>query len=292
MTPPAPDIRAEGVSFAYPGKTQALRDVDFAAAPGEFVGLLGPNGSGKTTLLKVLARLLVPQAGRVRLGDSDLAALGEAELYRQVGLVFQNPADQLWAPTVEEDVAFGPRNLGLGAAEVRRRVAQALEEVGAAALACRPIHHLSVGEQKRVCLAGVLAMRPSILLLDEPTAGLDPGGERHMVEVLAGLGRQGVTVILATHAVDLVPLVATRLVVLHQGAVLREGGLHEVLGDADLAARAGLRMPLVAQLFESLRAADGLPVDRLPLTVGEARRQIMDMLTSGVRPAVAEGDRP
>ena len=167
-------IQADGVSYAYPDGIEALADLSFHAAPGEFVAVMGANGAGKTTLMKVLMRLLQPQKGEVRLGDRNIAALRPAELYRPVGMVFQNPADQLFAASVEEDVAFGPRNLGLPEAEVAERVDEALAAVDAVALRDRPIHHLSFGEQKRVCLAGVLAMRPAILVLDEPIAGLDP----------------------------------------------------------------------------------------------------------------------
>ena len=293
MTSPAPGIVAEGVAFSYDGRRPALDGLDLAVAPGEFLGLVGPNGSGKTTLFKVLLRLLEPQAGTVRLGGKELQRFAAAELYQQIGMVFQNPNDQLWAPTVEEDVAFGPRNLGLPPAEVAARVAEALAAADAAHLARRPIHHLSFGEQRRVCVAGVLAMRPSVLLLDEPTAGLDPTCERHMVELLLRLNRQqGITILMATHSVDLLPLVATRLVVLGGGRVLRAGGLAEILGDADLVAAAGLRLPIVSQLFHALKTGDGLPVDRLPLTVGEARLQVMEMLAAGVRPVPTKEGRP
>jgi cobalt/nickel transport system ATP-binding protein len=289
MSPCVPGIQAQGIAFSYPGKTQALDGLDFTAAPGEFIGLVGPNGSGKTTLFKVLLRLLAPQAGSVRLDGRDIRQFGAADLYQQIGMVFQNPNDQLWAPTVEEDVAFGPRNLDLPADEVRTRVEESLAATEASHLARRPIHHLSFGEQKRVCMAGVLAMRPSILLLDEPMAGLDPNCERHMVELLWRLNRQqGITILMATHSVDLLPLLATRLYVLAKGRVLKEGGLPEILGDPELVARAGLRLPLVSQLFHMLKTGDGLPVDRLPLTVGEARQQFLEMLGNKVTPEMTE----
>ena len=141
-----------------------------------------------------------------------------------MGMVFQNPADQLFGATVEQDVAFGPRNLDLTKAEVAARVREALAAVDATALADRPIHHLSYGQQKRVCLAGVLAMRPSIMLLDEPTAGLDPAGESQMIDLLIRLNRQhAVTLILSTHGVDLLPVLADRIYILSQGRVCREG---------------------------------------------------------------------
>jgi cobalt/nickel transport system ATP-binding protein len=151
-------ISAEAISYAYPNGVEALADLSFCAARGEIVAVLGPNGAGKTTLMKVLLRLLRPKSGHVRIGAADIADLSPAELYRHVGIVLQNPADQLFGASVAEDVAFGPRNLGLSGAELDGRVAESLAAVDAAALAERPIHRLSYGEQKRVCLAGVLAM--------------------------------------------------------------------------------------------------------------------------------------
>ena len=199
-------------------------------------------------------------------------------------MVFQNPCDQLIAPTVEEDIAFGPRNLGLSVEEVRGRVDTALEAVDAAHLRRRPIHHLSFGEQRRACLAGILAMRPSVLILDEPTAGLDPNCEKHMIELLTRLNReQGITIIMATHSVDLLPLMASRLYVLSQGRVFQQGSLQEIFGDEELIARAGLRLPFVSQVFHELKIQDGLVASPLPLTVGQARLKFIEMLDGGRR---------
>ena len=182
--------------------------------------MLASNGSGKTTLIKVLVGLLEPQDGTININGQNIRKLTRKDLCRQIGLVLQNPVDQLFAATVEEDVAYGPRNLGLTIEEVDQRVAESLESVAALELRRRPIHHLSFGEQKRVSMAGVLAMRPSTLILDEPTAGLDPAGEALMMRLLNRLNReQGITVILATHSVDLLPLFADRIYVLRHGKV-------------------------------------------------------------------------
>ncbi|HSR12593.1 MAG TPA: ABC transporter ATP-binding protein, partial [Thermodesulfobacteriota bacterium] len=161
-------IEAQNVSFTYEEGTRALHDVDFTAARGEFVAILASNGSGKTTLIKVLVGLLKPQKGLVAVEGRDIAKVSSIELYQRLGMVFQNPDDQLFSATVEEDVAFGLRNLNLPEPEVQRRVGESLESVAAADLRRRAIHHLSFGEKKRVALAGVLAMGPSILILDEP----------------------------------------------------------------------------------------------------------------------------
>ncbi len=261
-------VAAEAVSYAYPDGLKALTNVTFNAGEGEFVAIIGCNGSGKTTLMKMLLRLLNPLEGRVLLGRQDIRQMKAAELYRRIGMVFQNPADQLFAPTVGQDVAFGPRNMGLAESEVAVRVEESLVAVNALGLRDRPIHHLSFGEQKRVCLAGVLAMRPSVLVLDEPTAGLDPAGEAQMIELLLKLNRQQkITMILSTHAVDLLPILAGRIYVLKGGQVLREGTPGEIFHDRQMIARAGLRLPLIAQLFEGL-------TEQLPLTIEQARRLI------------------
>ena len=275
-------VEAQNLSYTYPGGVAALEEVTFRARPGEFVAVLGANGSGKTTLLKVLMRLLVPQAGTLRIDGHDPAGLRPAEVYRRIGMVFQNPTDQLFAPTVELDVGFGPRNLGLPEDQVAARVEQSLAMVDAAGLRHRAIHHLSLGQQKRACLAGVLAMRPSILLLDEPTAGLDPRAESQTAELLLGERRRsGTTLILCTHAVDLLPVLADRVCVLRQGRLWREGTPEEIFGDATTAAAAGLRPPWIAQLFQELLGQNGWPAGPLPLTVAEARRQILQRLAEG-----------
>ena len=278
-------IEAREVTYAYPNGVEALADLSFHAGQGELVAVLGPNGAGKTTLMKILLRLLHPQKGRVHLGTTDVAGLRPAELYGRVGMVLQNPADQLFGATVEQDVAFGPRNLGLGDAELARRVDDALTAVDAGPLRDRPIHRLSYGEQKRVCLAGILAMRPEVLVLDEPTAGLDPASEARMIDLLLRLNRQQrTTIIVSTHSVDLLPVVADRIYVLRQGRVERSGTPQEIFSDLDALARSGLRLPLVAQLFHELKSRDGLAVDSLPLTVADAREQVLRWLSKGDGP--------
>lgn len=272
-------IEAENVSFAYPNGFQALNDVVFRVRRGEFVAMLASNGSGKTTLIKVLVRLLDPTRGSVRVEGRDLREYSQADLYRHLGLVFQNPNDQLFGATVAEDVACGPRNLRLPEAEVQKRVTEALEAVGALSLRDRAIHHLSFGEQKRVAIAGVLAMRPSILVLDEPTAGLDPGGEHSMLRLLSTLNKeQGITIIMATHSVDMLPLFADRIYLLNRGRVLKEGPSEEVFRDQDLIHGASLRLPYVSRLLDELKRLDGVPINSVPLTLREARSQLLELI--------------
>ncbi len=276
-------VEARKVGFTYQEGTRALEDVDFLVESGEFVAMLASNGSGKTTLIKVLVGLLKPDEGTVRINGTDITELSRKDLCRQVGLVLQNPVDQLFAATVEEDVAYGPRNLGLDEDEVSRRVTDSLEVVAAANLRGRAIHHLSFGEQKRVCMAGVLAMRPSILILDEPTAGLDPAGEALMMRLLNLLNRrQGITVILATHSVDLLPLFADRIYVLRLGRVLKQGPSSEIFCDHEMIDEACLRLPYIADLLHKMKQQDGVPINGLPLTIGEARMRLLELIPEHV----------
>lgn len=274
-----PAIRANGIVFSYEEGTRALDGVDFLCEAGEFVAILASNGSGKTTLIKVLAALLKPERGKVEIDGQDLKSYSSRDLYQKVGLVLQNARDQLFAATVEEDVAFGPRNLGLEESEVEQRVSESLRSVGAEDLGSRAIHHLSYGEQKRVSIAGILAMRPSILILDEPTAGLDPAGEMHMLKLLYWLNRaQGITVVLATHSVDMLPLFADRIYIMKNGRVLKSGPPREVFADPEMLDHAKLRLPHIAHLLHEMKHRDGVPIDGLPLTVGEARQKLLDLI--------------
>ncbi len=262
--------------FAYADGTQALHDIRLEVRKGEFAGILGSNGSGKTTLLKVMDGLVKEYKGEVLLDGRDVRRLTPKEIYLKVGLVFQNPDDQLFAPTVFEDVAFGPLNMGLTQEDVARRVNSVLKAVEMDGFAGKSIHNLSFGQKKRICIAGLLAMGHEILLLDEPTAGLDPMGEYKMMALLTKLNReQGVTVVMATHSVDLVPLFLDRLYILSKGGIVRSGPPSEVFTAPEEMAQVKLRLPHIAELIYRLKHEDGVAFDKIPLTVGEARREIL-----------------
>jgi len=265
-------------SFEYPDRTRALADIDLELKEGEFAGILGANGSGKTTLLKAMAGLLKDFSGSVFLDQADIRKLSPKEIYRRVGLIFQNPDDQLFGASVFEDVAFGPINMGFPEQEVARRVASALQAVEMADLGRKSIHNLSFGQKKRACIAGLLAMGQEILLLDEPTAGLDPMGEYRMMELLTKLNREkGVTILMATHSVDLVPLFLHRLYILSRGRIVRSGTPEEVFTAPEEMALVKLRLPHIAELIHKLKNEDHLPFERMPLTIGEARREIIKL---------------
>lgn len=263
-------------SFKYPDGTEALSDIAIGIGKGEFVGILGSNGSGKTTLLKVIDGLVRDFDGVMLLDGTDIKKLSPRDIYRKVGLVFQNPDDQLFAPTVLEDVSFGPVNMGFKEEEVTARVTAALKDVDMDGYLKKSIHSLSFGQKKRVCIAGLLAMGHEILLLDEPTAGLDPMGEYKMMNLLTKLNREkDVTIVMATHSVDLVPIFLDRLYILSKGRLVRGGTPEEVFAAPEEMANVKLRLPHIAELIYQLKHKDKLPFDKIPLTVGEARREML-----------------
>ncbi|MGA7272029.1 MAG: ABC transporter ATP-binding protein, partial [Acidimicrobiia bacterium] len=199
------------LSFDYPDGHQALAGLDLEVEPGERVALLGPNGAGKTTLALHLNGILTGRAGTISVGDMVLGPATVGQIRRLVGLVFQDPDDQLFMPSVGEDVAFGPANAGLSGPELAARVSEALDQVDAGHLASRPPHHLSGGERRRAALATVLSMRPGILVLDEPTSGLDPAGRRELIGVLESLS---VTQLVITHDLPLALELCPRAVIM------------------------------------------------------------------------------
>jgi cobalt/nickel transport system ATP-binding protein len=229
------------LSFAYPGGTAALEGIHFSLAPGETVGLVGPNGAGKTTLFLCLAGVLPIKPDQVRLAGLDPAVRADRlSLPARVGIVFQNSDDQLFSTTVADDVAFGPLNLGLSPEETQRRVPEALERVGLAGFEARVPHHLAGGEKRRAALAGVLAMRPDILLLDEPSMFLDPRGRRELMKLLKEIGG---TQIIGSHDLDLVLDLCRRVLVLDRGRLIADDLAAKVLGDERLMEAHGLEVP-------------------------------------------------
>ncbi len=235
-----PSLLVEDLAFAYPDGNQALYGVDLRVGRGERVALLGPNGAGKTTLVLHLNGILRAGRGRVTVAGLPVDKPSLQEVRRRVGIVFQDPDDQLFMPTVGEDVAFGPRNLGLPETEVSRRVTEALEQVGMGGYAERPPHHLSFGQRRRVAVATVLSMHPEILVLDEPSSNLDPAGRRELAEVLQALP---VTLLMVTHDLPYALQLCPRSVVLDGGVVVADGPTRELLTDAELLGRHRLELP-------------------------------------------------
>lgn len=272
-------LQARNIQYKYHDGTYALRGASLDIRKGELLAILGPNGSGKTTLLKHLNGLLKPMGGEIVLERKPLAQYSSKEIFQRVGLVFQDPNDQLFAPSVREDVAFGPMNLGLSKDEIARRVDEALSLVGMTLHANKAVDALSFGQKKRVCIAGVLAMKPEVLVLDEPTCGLDPAGVTSIMALLKELNnRHGITIIMATNTVDLVPVYMDRLAVMYQGNILKIGAPEEVFSNTDEIKHACLELPQIAQLMQILRDEDNFPMENLPLTVGEARKFLVNAM--------------
>ncbi|NGO39128.1 ATP-binding cassette domain-containing protein [Limisphaera ngatamarikiensis] len=238
-----PALEIHQLHYRYHDGTEALRGISLSIQPGECVGLLGPNGSGKSTLLLHINGIL-PEHGRpdgqVRVFGRDVCPENLPWIRQHVGLLFQDPDDQLFCPTVAEDVAFGPQQLNLPEAEIQHRVEQALAAVAMTHLADRPTHHLSHGEKRRACLAGLLACQPDLLVLDEPTSGLDPRGRRELKNLLQSLPG---TKLIATHDLELAVQLCPRSILLDQGRVVADGPTVELLNNEPLMLAHGLERP-------------------------------------------------
>ena len=241
LEPPGPPaLEVDGIAFAYPDGHQALFGVSFRVEKGERVALLGPNGAGKTTLVLQLNGVLLAGAGRVVVAGLPVATEHLKEIRRRVGIVFQDPDDQLFMPTVAEDVAFGPANLGLRGAELETRVKGALAAVGMEGHAGRPPHHLSFGQRRRVAVATVLAMEPEILILDEPSSNLDPASRRELAEIVTGLD---ITILMVTHDLPYALQLCPRALIMNGGTITADGPTAQLLADTDLLAANRLELP-------------------------------------------------
>ena len=282
----APIICVRDVSFTYDGEAFALSGASVQVERGEFVCILGGNGSGKSTLAKHLNALLVPDKGRVEVCGMDTSEREHTYAIRQsAGMVFQNPDDQLVASLVEDDVAFGPENLGVPTVELRQRVTQRLEDVGLSGFEKHETHALSGGQKQRVAIAGALAMNPEILILDEASAMLDPRGRKGLMRVVRSLNGQGMTVVMITHFMEEAAL-ADRVIVLDEGKVARVGTPQEVLVDVDALSALNLEVPFAAELSQALRRA-GVPV-AAAVTEEELAKSVFSLF--GSRVAKACGD--
>lgn len=232
-----PVLCARGLAVAWPGQPPVLQGLDLTLAPGERVGLVGPNGSGKSSLFLTLAGVMPAAAGQIALDDRPLRP---GRFDPALGMVFQQAEDQLFSPTLAEDVAYGPRNLGLRGAELDACVARALAACDLTGLAQRPVHHLSGGEKRRACIAGVLAMRPRLMLLDEPTAALDLRSRRRLIGLLAGLDQ---ALLVASHDLDFVLELCPRVILIDAGRIRADGPSAAILGDGALMAAHGQEVP-------------------------------------------------
>lgn len=269
-------VKVSDLYYTYPDGTEALKGINFTVMQGEKVAVIGSNGSGKSTLFYHLNGLFFPTKGGVFINEEEITKKNLDKIRMTVGLVFQDPDDQLFAPTVWDDVAFGPRNMGLSKCAVEERVDNALKMLNVAGLKDKSPDNLSGGQKRLVSIADVLAMNPEIIVLDEPTSNLDPRSSSSLMHLLLDLNtKMNITLIIATHDIDAVPLYAERIYIMDRGRFVAEGTPRAVFSDATLIRNSRLRLPRIAHLMEILQKEDKLPIKNpYPLTIGEARREM------------------
>lgn len=266
-----PVLDCRNVSFTYANLLgNAVKDINFSIYRNDIVVACGPNGSGKTTLLKLFAGILTPGEGEILLSSKKLGRKDRRDAFRYMGILFQDPNDQLFCTHVREDIAYGPTNLGLDPEEVNRLVETAMDQVEVRHLENRPIHRLSHGEMKRVGLAGLIAMRPPLILLDEPFSGLDPASTDHLLGLIRHLnGHHHYTFVIVTHDINIASLIAKRMIVLVDGQIIADGPPKEILTDEQLLRDSRLEPPILTQLFQRI-LDDPAENDRIPVTIDEA----------------------
>ena len=269
-------LETKNLSYTYPDGTQALKDVNIQIKKGEKIAIMGPNGAGKSTLFSHFNGLTEPTKGYVEV-DGEKIIFEKDELLKvrqKVGIVFQDPNDQLFAPTVREDVAFGPMNLGLEYEEIEKRISESLEMVGMSGFEDKTPHHLSGGQQKRVAIAGIVAMRPDIMILDEPTAGLDPEGVDKVLDILNNLNREGISIIISSHDIEMVNQFADKIYVLYGGEIIAYGDKHQIFSDKELLKKAHLKAPVTTEILYKLKE-HGLDVDTQKIGIEETVEEIL-----------------
>jgi cobalt/nickel transport system ATP-binding protein len=267
-------ISVENVKFSYPAGVSAINGVSLEISQGERVAILGPNGSGKSTLILLIAGLLTPQKGEIKVFGEKTTSKDFQKFRSRIGIVFQDPDDQLFTQSVIEDVEYGPKNLRLPEEDVKLRSREVLEKIGIYHLKDRPPHRLSFGEKKKASLATALVLKPELLILDEPTANLDLVSRRGLLDMLNDLNRSGTTVLVSTHDVEALPELADRVVVISHGSLLGGGVTSKVLQDFPLLESAGLEPPAIVKLFSELHSM-GI-VKEMPITIKDGQRQLAE----------------
>ncbi|MEM3833545.1 MAG: ATP-binding cassette domain-containing protein [Thermoprotei archaeon] len=272
-------IEMKNIKYVYPDGHVALKNVNLRIFKGERVGILGANGAGKSTLLMLTNGLFKPTEGQIHVFGMSMDKNNLHRIRMKVGLVFQDPDDQLFSPTVLDDVAFGPLNMGLPKDEALQRAREAIKIVGLEGYEDRPPHHLSIGEKKKVAIATILAMNPEILILDEPTVNLDPKSKVEMIKFINKLyHEQKITLIVTTHDIDMIPMIVDRVYILNKGEIIAEGSVREVFANFEIMEKANLEPPIIARLFYLIYKIYGCEDSNLtkylPLTIEEALEKI------------------
>jgi cobalt/nickel transport system ATP-binding protein len=277
-------LETDTLRYTYPDGMVALNGISMRVEQGSMTALIGGNGAGKSSLLHCCNGILRPQSGGLlfRGAPVEYSRKKLEELRRQVGIVFQNPDAQLFSASVYEDISFGLCNLKLPADEIRNRVKEVMQKTGVEDIQERPVHRLSFGQKKRVALAGVLAMNPALLLLDEPTAGLDPKGAAEIMHLVQSMQRaSGMTVVIATHDIEIVPLFCDQVCLMQKGSLVDAGTSEEIFSHRDLVRRAGLRLPRIGHLMEILQEKDGFAFSEPSLTIASARKMLNESRNKG-----------
>ena len=269
-------LSTENLSFTYPDGTQALKNINIEIEKGEKVAIIGPNGAGKSTLFSHFNGLTEPTSGCVKIEGKPISFEKDEllKVRQKVGIVFQDPNDQLFAPTVKEDIAFGPMNLGLSYDEVEKRVEDALKMVGMENYEDKTPHHLSGGQQKRIAIAGIIAMKPELMILDEPTAGLDPDGVEKVLNILNQLNEEGITLIISSHDIDMISKYADKIFVLYNGEIIESGNKNKIFSDMELLKKAHLRTPITTEILYNLKES-GLNVNTEKIRVKDTCAEII-----------------
>lgn len=275
-------IETKNLCYSYDGEEPALSNITIGIPKGKITAIMGGNGAGKSTFFLNLNGVLTPDSGKVIFDGNPVIynKKGIREMRKRVGIVFQDPNDQLFSSSVRKDISFGAINLGLSEEEVTKRVDRAIAKVGIKDLESRPTHALSYGQKKRVAIAGVLVMEPEVIILDEPTAGLDPSGVSEIMALLLEIKRTtGISIVIATHDIDIVPLYCEHAFVFDKGRVIIEGTPKEIFSKADILRKHSLRLPRIAHLMEILKDKDKLNVDENASTISAARASIKKILS-------------
>lgn len=269
-------LSTENLSFTYPDGTQALKNINIEIEKGEKVAIIGPNGAGKSTLFSHFNGLTEPTSGCVKIEGKPISFEKDEllKVRQKVGIVFQDPNDQLFAPTVKEDIAFGPMNLGLSYGEVEKRVEDALKMVGMENYEDKTPHHLSGGQQKRIAIAGIIAMKPEIMILDEPTAGLDPDGVEKVLNIMNQLNKEGMTLIISSHDIDMISKYADKIFILYNGEIIESGNKNKIFSDMELLKKAHLRTPITTEILYNLKES-GLNVNTEKISVEDTCAEII-----------------
>jgi cobalt/nickel transport system ATP-binding protein len=276
MTDTNPLVSVNNAKFSYQAGITAINGISLEVAQGERVALLGPNGSGKSTLIMLIAGLLIPSSGEVKVFGEKTTLKNFQKTRSRIGIVFQDPDDQLFTPSVIEDIEYGPKNLKLPEKDIKTQSAYILEKMGISHLKCRPPHRLSFGEKKKVSLATALVLKPELLILDEPTANLDLSSRRSLIELLKELNQVGTTIIISTHDAEAIPELADRIVIISHGLKQNEGKTSEILQNKSILEQSGLEPPATVNLFIELKQ-QGI-ITQIPLTIDEGKETLTKIL--------------